>query len=185
MAKSAPLTRVIVGPEGERTTYLEMKEITSRAGVPRATLSRWALAGAVRSLPPIKNRNYLALADVLRVEFASLDERREMTLTDEKTMQSIEKWQKQADSNTSKTATQSGEPWADKDVETLVEMFESGFSIEEIAIKLERTWCATGHKIHELRAEKEVGIRRARHDRIEVTDGLLTFLTPEERAEFS
>lgn len=157
-ARPAPLVRRMLDADGNEVTYLSNGELCRVVGIASATLSNWARQGLVRFTDRLNGSRNYAVVDAARLKLLTADECAALgiqkTPADKLAMQRA--WYHETQGDTARTADRRGEEWDDYDAELLVEWLRAGKSIEEIAVKLERTYAAVSDRIDYLRAEGEL-----------------------------
>lgn len=89
-------------------------------------------------------------------------------------------WTKEAQERTLATADKNGEWWSQREIDTLFSLFEEGFTLEQIAEGLGRTYYATSgmHRMGKVAAKKFV--RGQQNRSVQTIDKGKSFWSPEE-----
>lgn len=148
-----PVKRVLEDSEGRKVTYLTTSETCRVVGVSATALGNWIEAGAVRFTNRLAGTRSVALVDAALLK--KLTVRQSLALgiyrTSAKARRRNREWLQHETDVTLREASYHKERWNEYDLLTVVELVESGSSIESIARELGRTYMSITAVIERLR----------------------------------
>jgi hypothetical protein len=168
-------------------TFIPLSELAKTLKVHLSTVTRWASTGHLkRTEKKLQNAYNYSLADAVYIRQTPTKELYEkgIILTPKMnraaTLRIIARY-----IESTMLAGNHGQVWDDFDLTEVLDAVERGERVEDIAIRLERSWPAVVTKIHALRAAGDLPEDLDDHDKNlegEWREGALALLTPEERA---
>ena len=145
---------------GEPVTYLGYAALAVTVGVHGSTIHKWLSAGAVRSTT-IGSRKFGAVQDAVltRLETPEQTRARGVSRSSKAVREASRAWSEREQEKTRAEATRHGQLWEATEVDLLIEMHRAGKHIEEIAIRLGRTYAGVINQVHLLHESGELPVR--------------------------